>query len=695
MPTPQRLCQIPRLRAHATLRGMLASAFLMTMGAASATPFSIVGTSTAGQTLGSSSGQTGTVGAGATLTVGAGTVAVAVTGNNATLNNFGTIAQTGTGRAIRDNSGVANLVINNGSITNGAATIRTADADVIQMNAPAASVTLNNYGALISLNASASGAQAVDFSSLSGANVLNNYAGGVITASEADAVRPGAGGVVHNAGTIRSSTQAGSSSDGVDGQSNSGIRISNDSTGLIDGARHGITGGAATAATDYTMSISNDAGATIRGSNGAGINLDGFNAKQVATIVNRGTIVGHGVTGDGDGVDVDGLVNLSNSGIIRSSNAVSAPASGLAYSEGISAGGGSIVNAGTIEGLVAAGNTNAVGRGITLAGNDLANGTREGIYGNATVTNQAGGLIRGDSDSAIVASGVASGYTITLNNNAGATILGGGASNAAVRVLADRTIINNAGTIDGAASSKAIELGSANNQLIISGGKAVVIGNIDGGVGGSNTMQIDAGTGNTFSYAGAIANFSSVSIDSGAVTFSGQSSYTGATILNGGSLRLVGAQRIGAGSALVLNGGLLDVVEIGSGQTFASLSLTDNATVYYSTRGGDTPLTFGALGSIVSGTTLTLTDVFGGTGTALRFVGDLSGSTGLLALMGALRTGYGAYNVHFDGMYTNVAQVPEPGTVALLGAGLILLGAAVRRNQRREQRAAKKFGALV
>jgi hypothetical protein len=58
--------------------------------------------------------------------------------------------------------------------------------------------------------------------------------------------------------------------------------------------------------------------------------------------------------------------------------------------------------------LVSAGNTNAVGRGITLAGNDITSGalkgTREGLYANAIITNQSGGLIRGQSDSAIVVS---------------------------------------------------------------------------------------------------------------------------------------------------------------------------------------------------------------------------------------------------------------------------------------------------
>ena len=124
--------------------------------------------------------------------------------------------------------------------------MQTADGDVIQMNKSPASVTLNNYGSMISLNASAGGSQVVDFNAiLSGANMVNNFAGAVMQASEADAVRPGVNGVVNNAGTIKSTTTTGSSSDGVDAQSNSGVQITNDTGGLIEGARHGITGGQA------------------------------------------------------------------------------------------------------------------------------------------------------------------------------------------------------------------------------------------------------------------------------------------------------------------------------------------------------------------------------------------------------------------------------------------------------------------
>lgn len=342
------------------LSGAFFGPLLLAVGTSFAASFTINNASTTAQTLGSAAGQTGTITATGSLTVSGGTVAVTITGNNATLTNLGTLKQTGTGRAIRDNTGVTGLTITNGSMTNSSALMQAADADVIQMNVGSGSVTLHNYGLMNSLNASAGGAQAVDFSAITtGANIINNYATGTMQASEADAVRPGVNGVVFNAGTIKSTTTTGSSSDGVDAQNNTGVQVTNDTNGTIQGARHGITGGALNAAVTFIMSVTNNLGGIIQGDNGSGINLDGFNALQTATIVNHGTIKGNGVTGDGDGIDVDGLVNLINTGIIRSVNAFSPAFAGLAFSEGITVGGGTITNSGTVEGLVAAGNTNA------------------------------------------------------------------------------------------------------------------------------------------------------------------------------------------------------------------------------------------------------------------------------------------------------------------------------------------------
>ncbi|TWI69497.1 putative secreted protein [Pseudoduganella lurida] len=659
--------------ALAPMSAALVAAALLSPAAAGAASFTIAADSTTPQTLGA--GQTGTVHAGRTLQVAGSKVAVTVDGSNATLNNLGTIAQTGTGRAIRDNTGVANLVINNGAPGNAAATIWTADADVIQMNVANASVTLNNYGSLVSRNASAGGAQAVDFAAMTGANIVNNYQGGVLRAFEADAVRPGAGGIVNNAGLIESLTTSGSGSDAIDGQSNSGIVIANAAGGIVSGGRHGVTAGQAGAGTDFRLTIAN--AGTIRGTSGSGINVDGLNGRQVVTLTNRGTIVGNGITGDGDGVDVDGLVDIVNTGTIRSLNAFSLPADGRAFSEGISAGGGRIVNAGLIEGLVAPGNGNALGRGITLAGNDISSGalagTREGLYGNATIVNQAGGTIRGGSDAAIWIEGAASGHTVTIVNHAGATIRGGGGANAAIRGGADATTITNAGLIDGSSNGRAIALGAGRNTVTITGGNAVILGDIDGGAGGANTLTVDAGSGNAFSYAGAITNVASVEIRSGTVTLSGANGYAGETRLAGGTLVLAGADRIAADSALVLAGGTLDATAAGS-QTFASLSLADSSGIVL----GGSALTFNGLGTIAAGETLAVT---GTVGYALRFTGNYVDDAAFLQLMRATTIGNLAVTYRFDGTYTNVSAVPEPASIAMLVAGLGILAAFARRRR--------------
>ncbi|MRW88176.1 PEP-CTERM sorting domain-containing protein [Pseudoduganella sp. FT26W] len=637
------------------------------LGVATAADFTVNGASTATQTL---TGK-GTISAGSSLTIASEANAINVTGDNATLDNFGLIDMTSTGRAIRDNTGVKNLVVNN----NSGAVMRTADADVIQMNKAKSSITLNNAGQMISLNASAGGAQAVDFSAItSGANIVNNLAGGLLKATNADAVRTGVNGVVNNSGTIQSNITADSDkgSDGVDAQSNSGAQIFNLATGLIEGGRHGITGGQADAATGFVMGITNSAGGIIRGLNGSGINLDGINDKQVATIVNNGTITGQGLTGDGDGIDVDGIANITNTGLIRSINAFSA--TDPAFSEGISVGGGTIVNSGTIEGLVNSGNTNAVGRGITLAGNDLSTGGREGLYGNATITNQSGGVIRGQSDSGIVVVGAASGHTVTINNHAGASIVGGGAVNAAIKGNADNMVIVSGGIINGASSGKAIELGSGKNSVTITGG--TITGSINGGSGGQNTLVVNPGAGNSFAYAGAISNFKQVDVQSGDVTFSGVSSYSGATQLSGGVLTLDGAQRLSADSALILNGGTLRLTNAGAGsQLFASLSLTGDSSVLL----GGSSLTFGALGTVVDGKTLSFTEAASGA-YAFRLLGDYSANTSFLALLGATHINGQGATYAFDGTYTKVlAAVPEPSTYAMLFAGLALMGVMARR----------------
>ncbi len=531
--------------------GAIAAFGLLFGSSASAGSFTITGASTSPQTLGPGAGQTGAITSSGTLSVGGSSVAVTISGDDATLTNLGALEQTGTGRAIRDNTGVSNLVVTNGSSTNSTAVMQTSDADVIQMNKSPASVTLNNYGQMISENVSGGGAQVVDFNAIqSGKNVVNNYATGVMLSTNADVVRPGVDGVVYNAGKMIATNPAGGGGDGVDAQTNSGVQITNDTGGLIEG-RHGITGGdPARAPGIYTMSIVNNAGATIQGDDGSGVNIDGVNGNDHVTIVNHDLITGYGVTGDGDGVDVDGVMNLTNTGTIHSLNAVGSA------SEGISVGGGKIVNSGTIEGSVAAGNTSDIARGITLTGNKIAGspGEREPIYTDEVVTNEAGGLIEGDNDSGIAVVGsYASGHTVTIDNEAGATIKGGGATAAALDASSsfDNDIITDAGTIDSSSSGKAISLGAGNNTLTIKGGAASIKGDVSGGVGGKNTLNFDIGKGDSFSYGDVLSNFADVEVNSGRTTLSGANTYSGKTTVNGGALLVDNTTGSGTGTGAV------------------------------------------------------------------------------------------------------------------------------------------------
>ncbi|WP_326535905.1 beta strand repeat-containing protein [Pseudorhodoferax sp.] len=648
-----------------------------------ATPFSFADAQTAAQTLGGASGETGSVTRTGALTVSGSNPVVTITGHDATVDNQGSMSQTGSGRVVRDNTGTTGLTIVNGSLGNSSASMQAAKDDVLKVGKPGGSITVHNYGQM-----TATGGQVMDLTDMtSGANVVNNHAGGVMTSYEADAVRPGVNGVVNNAGTIRSVTAKGDSSDGIDAQNNSGVQVDNAATGLVDGGRHGITGGQANADALFTIGVTNAAGGVIRGNNGAGLNIDGTNAKQTATIVNRGTITGNGVTGDGDGIDIDGLANITNSGTIRSLNAMPGTGETRAFSEGISVGGGTVTNSGTIEGLVAPGNASAVGRGITLTGNDKSDGTREGLYGNAVVTNQAGGLVRGDSDSAILATGAASGYTVTIHNNAGATLLGGGTANAAVKTGLDNDTIRNAGTINGASSGMAIDMGGGNNQLYIAGGQAVVLGSINGGVGGSNTMTMAPGAGNSFAYAGGIANFARVAVESGTVRLSGVSSYTGVTELSGGTLVLDGADRLAAASRLALAGGTLSVDNADGqlAQSFAGLSLLEDS--FLDLNGA--ALSFDTLDAVALGKTLLVLGFFdeGPLDYAFRFLGDWSQDANFLALIGGTLIDGARAIFWFDGQYTGVAraasEVPEPATHAIVLLGLVAAAAAARRRRQR------------
>ena len=442
--------------------------------------------------------------------------------------------------------------------------------------------------------------------------------------------------------------------------------INNNGNGFIEGGRHGITAGAADDTVSFTLSVTNQRNATIQGDNGSGMNIDGFNANEVVTIQNHGTITGDGVTGDGDGVDVDGLVNLTNTGVIRSLNAFSDVPGGA--SEGVTVGGGTITNSGTIEGDVAAGNVNAVGRGITLAGVDTS-GTPEPIYANSVVTNR--GFIKGQTDSAIVVLGAASGFTVTINNERCGTIEGGGDTAAAIQTGADNDTLNNAGDVIADASGKAIDLGDGDDTLNITRG--TIQGDISGG-SGMNTCTIDPGGKHSFTYTGAISDFDSVEIKSGVVSFFGASTYTGTTTVSGGTLIAANSTGSATGSGAVQvtggtlggNGSIGGSVTIGGGSGSAALApgahprneatLAIQGTLTFQI-GGTYLYTFKATGNNSEADEVIANGVTIAAGATLT----VSGKTGVRLRVGTTFT-----------VISNTAATPISGTFANLPDGSII-----------------------
>jgi hypothetical protein len=121
-------------------------------------PNPIDSTVTAAQTLSSGAGVVGSTG---NLEVSGSSIAVSVPGTSS-IQNDGVIKQTGTGRAIRDNTGDLTLTVTNSA----SALLQGADADAIQMNKSNSNISFDNYGSIISLNASAGGAQAIDWNAI-------------------------------------------------------------------------------------------------------------------------------------------------------------------------------------------------------------------------------------------------------------------------------------------------------------------------------------------------------------------------------------------------------------------------------------------------------------------------------------------------------------------------------------------------
>lgn len=341
-------------------------------------------------------------------------------GGSIDIDNEGALAG-GSGRGInvQEYDGLSSF-----TLTNHAGATFTSTGDVVRITSQAdtppaftGTITIDNGGTIRSTGTGDNNGQALDLNDVaattSGQIHVINRAGGVLEAADADAVRSGANSVIDNYGTIQSHNGLPDSSgnDAIDAQSSTGITVNNYQGGEIIGARHGITG-------DNPVAVTNDG--AITGQQGAGVNLD-TPADSVTTIVNNvhGVITGTATAHtDGDGIDVDGLVDITNHGTIQ---AVGIYEDGL--NEALAIGGGTVVNDGLIT---------STQRAITVDDSDLGPAFDAlHLTNSGTITGQNGEAIdiAGAAADTIDNSGVINGSISTGGGNDTITLSGSGQVN--------------------------------------------------------------------------------------------------------------------------------------------------------------------------------------------------------------------------------------------------------------------------
>ncbi|HEX2605490.1 MAG TPA: hypothetical protein VHL60_12525, partial [Oxalicibacterium sp.] len=559
-------------------------------------------TDTVGKTL---TNTNGSVDAGGALLVSGSTVAVTVGTGTSTINNAGTIRQTGTARGIDLNANSTNLTLNNS-----AGALIDAVGDVtIRVNKASDSFVINNQGTISQSGVVTDGKTYAIKTNVAftttGNQIINGSASNtsaVITSSSSSAIKMGANTTLTNYGQIYSTSPVNTScpdylagcSSGSPPKAGDGVSIDDAmknavilNHGAITGSRHGVDGGdpvSATADADLigidqlivtgigtngvtfdkvvngvTTSnvqvdnpvIINYAGGTLTGNNGSGVGLDGH-----GVVINYGTIsgkyagagnvynqLGLGTTnnGDGDGVDIDGVAYIENYGVIQGLGAGGLDSGGQPNGADGIAAGG-----GTI---INHANATIYGQSHAILIDDGADGTAVASgRGTSTATGAAVKIINDGNITAgrEVAIGLVGNFNDTIVNNASGTITGGPDT---VRVG------ENNSTVAGAA----IQMGDGDDSLTNYGriegknGLAIDMGNGNDTLnlyGGTVIGTIDGGAGtNTLQTngvqvfeSGQLSNFQNIAVQGGSTTFNyGLGTVNTVDIANAANLRVNGA----------------------------------------------------------------------------------------------------------------------------------------------------------
>ncbi len=417
-------------------------------------------------------------------------------GGDASLTNAGLIAAADGERLLQVTAGATGtLVLNNlaGGTLQGA--VKPGKA-----GAADAAITINNAGLI---TADGRVIDFRDFDANGASATINNLAGGVIRqyGENTDIIRPGQNGTVNNWGLIAAEAGAVAGGDAIDFQEDHGGTVNNHAGAAIDGAKHAVTG-------KQGLTLLNEG--IMIGRNGSAVNIDSDGTEASRTfITNSGVMEGRAAAGnpegagDGDAIDIDGLLTLINSGTIAGLGAHGSKDGEANVSEAIAIGGGSIVNqqTGVIYGYGRAiqvdnsGNAGAPGA-TQITNHGTIKGEGHGPEG-VTPAEAAGFDLRGNAAINLIGD-----HADMLVNGATGRIIGG------IAMGGGNDTLENAGAIF-ATDGSAIDMGEGDDRVTLLAG-AMVQGLIRLGAGNDTLIaataagiEVDGGAGDDLIEGGA------------------------------------------------------------------------------------------------------------------------------------------------------------------------------------------------
>ncbi|GAO53463.1 hypothetical protein NMD1_00469 [Novosphingobium sp. MD-1] len=489
--------------------------------------------------------------------------------------------------------------------------------------------------------------------------VFQNTSGNVVTLS--GAITTGTGNNIN--GDAIAANQHVTFSSGAFALTNAGNNWTGDTTITSDAAL-ALSGGASIAHSarlvdNGIFDISAVAGeSSVASLAGSGVVTLGDNTLTIthANDTFAGTIAGAGGLVLGAGAQTLSGANSYTGGTVVSNGTLALAGDGTL---GDTSGTTTVIGDGTLD---LGGTSQVQNGGVTLAGGAIENGT---LSSSGTFALQGGTVI-----AALAGTGSVnqSSGTTTLsgaNSYTGGTVVDGG-----TLALADDGTLGDTGGSTTVNTDGTLDLGGTSQTQ--NGGVTLAGGTIQNGVlSSSGTFALQGGT-----VSAALAGTGSVNQSSGTTTLSGANSYTGGTVVDGGTLALAGNGTLGdaSGNTIINVDGKLDLggtSQTQNGGVTLAGGAIENGTLSssgtFALQGGAVNATLAGTGSVnqSSGTT-TLSR-------ANSYTGGTVVSGGTLALAGSGAVASSSLTV--DGTF-DISGIADQGTsvVDLEGSGSVLLG---------------------